>query len=113
VVLSTGEFDFLEDNFEYDAKTEYHLPSQITICAPGVLNATLKMRRILEAQNMLENLGTVLRFLAKHGLRISPGYFRLVSDFELAVTRHGESIRESGTTLHEIVLFKPVQQEPA
>jgi hypothetical protein len=37
----------------------------------------------------------------------------LASDFALAVTRDGESVQESGTTLHEIVLFKPVQQEAA
>ena len=44
-------------------------------------------------------------------LRIKPGYFRLLSDFELDVTRDGKTVKETGTTLHEIVLFKPAQRE--
>ncbi|MCX6033040.1 MAG: hypothetical protein NT169_27620 [Chloroflexi bacterium] len=113
VILSTGEFDFRKDDFEYNPTADYQFPKQITIHAPGALSATLKTRRILEAQDMLENFSPVLRFLAKNILRIKPGYFRLVSDFELEVTRDGASVKETGTTLHEIVLFKPVHQEPA
>jgi len=112
VILSTGEVDFLKDNFEYNPKAKYQFPKQVTIHAPGELKATLKMKRILEAQDMLENFSPVLRFLAMNILRIQPGYFRLESNFELAVTRDGKSVNESGTTLHEIVLFKPVGQEP-
>lgn len=111
VILSTGEFDFLKDDFEYNEKTKYQFPKQITIDAPGAMKATLKMKRILEAQDMLENFSPVLRFLAKNILRIKPGYFRLESDFELEVTQAGKSAKETGTNLHEIVLFKPVQQE--
>jgi len=111
VVLSTGEFDFLKDDFEYNSKANYQFPTKIIINASGVLKATLKMKRILEAQDMLENFNPVLRFLAKYLLRIKPGYFRLESAFELEVMREGKSARENGTTLHEIVLFKPVKQE--
>jgi hypothetical protein len=113
VVLSTGEFNFLQDDFEYNSKAKYQFPTKITLNAPGALNATLKMKRILEAQDMLENFNPVLRFLAKNLLRIKPGYFRLESDFDLEVMREGKSAKENGTTLHEIVLFKPVKQEPA
>jgi len=60
---------------------------------------------------MLENFGSLLRLLAKYILRIKPGYFRLESDFTLEVIRAGKSVKETGRTLHEIVLFKPVQQE--
>jgi len=111
VVLSTGEFDFLKDDFEYNQKAKYQFPKKITINTPGTLTATLKLKKILEAQDLLENFNPVLHFLAKNILRIKPGYFRLVSDFEMEVTRQGKSIKEAGTTLHEIVLFKPVQQE--
>ena len=62
---------------------------------------------------MLDNFNPVLRFIAKYILRIKPGYFRLFSDFELEARRDGQAVKETGTTLHEIVLFKPVQQEPA
>ncbi len=113
VILSTGEFDFLKDDFEYNARAKYRFPKTILINAPGTLAATLKMSKILEAQDMLDNFGPVLRLLAKHVLKIQPGYFRLASDFELEVTRKGASKKETGTTLHEIVLFKPVQPEAA
>jgi hypothetical protein len=113
VILSTGEFDFLKEDFEYNPRAKYQFPKKITINAPGTLAATLKMVKILEAQDMLDNFSPVLRFLAKNILKVKPGYFRLVSDFELAVTRKGESVRETGTTLHEIVLFKPAQPEAA
>ena len=111
VVLSTGEFDFLKDDFEYNPIAKYHFPKQITILAQDKLKTTLRMNRILEAQDMLENFNPVLGFLAKHVLGIQPGYFRLESDFELEVTRDGKSVKENGRTLHEIVLFKPVQEE--
>jgi hypothetical protein len=113
VILSTGEFDFFKEDYEYNPRAKYYFPKKITISAPGALKATLKMKRILEAQDMLENFNPVLRFLAKNILKIKPGYFRLLSDFEIEVTRAGKSVKETGSTLHEIVLFKPVQQETA
>lgn len=109
VILSTGEFDFLKDEFEYNPKAKYQFPKQVTIHAPGELKITLNMKRILEAQDMLENFNLALRILAKNILRIQPGYFRLLSEFELDVTRDGKSIKEIGETLHEIVLFKSVR----
>ena len=51
----------------------------------------------------------VLGFLAKNVLRMKPGYFRLHSNFELEVTHEGETHKESGSTLHEIVLFKSAE----
>ena len=109
VVLSTGEFDFFKDDFEYNSKAKYAFPRQITILVHDKLKTTLKMNRILEAQDMLENFNPVLRILAKHVLRIQPGYFRLESDFDMEVARDGRSVKENGRTLHEIVLFKPVR----
>jgi len=58
---------------------------------------------------MLENYNPVLSFIARNILRIKPGYFRLDSDFELEVRRGEEITREAGRTLHEIVMFKPVE----
>jgi len=111
VILSTGEFDFLKDDFEYNPQANYSFPKQVSIHAPNTLNVNLKMKRILEAQDMLERFNPVLRFFARNILGIKPGYFRLESDYELEVIRAGKSVKEIGTTLHEIVLFKPVQQE--
>ncbi len=111
VILSTGAFNFLMDDFEYNSQADYSFPRQISLHAPDQLIAKLKMKRILEAQDMLENFNPVLRALAKYILRIKPGYFRLESDFELEVIRDGIPVKESGVTLHEIVLFKPVRRE--
>jgi hypothetical protein len=111
VILSTGEFDFLTEDFEFNPRTKYAFPKSVTINAPEALNATLRMKIILEAQDMLENFSPVLRFLAKNILHIKPGYFRLRSDFDLEVTQDGTSVKENGVTMHEIVLFKPVHQE--
>lgn len=58
---------------------------------------------------MLDRFGAVLRFLARHFLRMKPGYFRLQSDFELEVNQKGTKHKESGSTLHEIVLFKSAE----
>ena len=109
VILSTGEFDFFKEDFEYNSRAKYQFPRKIVINAQNELDATLNVKKVLEAQDMLENYNPVLRFIAKNILRLKPGYFRLVSDFELEVTRGGKTTKEEGTTLHEIVLFKPLE----
>jgi len=107
VILSTGEFDFIKEDYEYNPKAKHQFPRKIIISAPHELEAALNVKKVLEAQDMLENYNPVLRFIAKNVLRVKPGYFRLVSDFELEVTRGGKITKEAGTTLHEIVMFKP------
>jgi hypothetical protein len=107
VILSTGEFDFIQDDYEYNPRAKYRFPRKLIIRAPHELDATLKVKEVLEAQDMLENYSPVLRFIAKNVLRLKPGYFRLVSDSELEVTHGGKTTKEAGTTLHEIVMFKP------
>lgn len=107
VILSTGEFDFFQDDFEYNLKAKYQFPKKIVISAPPEFDATLKVKKVLEAQDMLENFNPFLRFIARYILQLKPGYFRLESDFELEVGHGGITAKEAGTTLHEIVLFKP------
>lgn len=107
VILSTGEFDFEMEDYEFDPRAKYRFPRQLRINAPQVLNAVLSVKKVLEAQDMLENYHPALRFLVKNILQIKPGYFRLISDFTMVVTRNGQTSTETGTTLHEIVLFKP------
>ena len=112
VILSTGEFDFLQDGFSYNPRAKHQFPSKITINAPGKMNVLLNLDRTLEAQDMLDNFNPIFRFLAKYILRIKPGYFRNLSNFELEVIRNGKTVKETGTTLHEIVIFKPIQEDP-
>jgi hypothetical protein len=58
---------------------------------------------------MLGSFNLLLRLIAKYLLRLSPGYFRLQSDFEISVTRQGKTNKETGTALHEIVLFRSAE----
>ena len=109
VYLSTGEFDFHKEDFEYNPRAKYQFPRKVIICSPPELNVTLNVKQVLEAQDMLENYNPVLSFIARNILRIKPGYFRLASNFELEVKRREEITREVGRTLHEIVMFRPVE----
>ena len=106
VVLSTGEFEFGKENYEYDSKAKHSYPRRITISVPNELEIGLDARRVLEGQDMLENLSLPIRLIARHLLRLRPGYLRLESDFEMDVTRNGIADREKGTAIHEIVMFR-------
>ena len=106
VVLSTGEFEFGKESFDYNPVAKHGYPKRLTISVPNQLDLGLEVRRVVEAQDMLENLSLPLRLMARHLLRLRPGYFRLESDFELDVTRNGVANREKGTALHEIVMFR-------
>jgi predicted secreted hydrolase len=109
VILSTGEFDFNKADFEYNPGAKHSYPKQLTIKVPGQMEANLRVKEVLEAEDMLNNFAPVLRFIAKNLLRLKPGYFRLASDFEISVTRDAKTNHETGTTLHEIVMFKPAR----
>jgi hypothetical protein len=109
VTLSTGEYDFIKQDFEYSPGAKHSYPRKVTIRVSDRLEANLSVKQVLEAVDMLNNFNPVLRFFAKHLLRLKPGYFRLASDFDLTVARDGGTVKESGTTLHEIVLFKSAE----
>ena len=106
VILSTGEFEFGKENYEYNPETRHNYPRRITISVPNELEIGLDVRRILESQDMLKNFSLPLRLIARYLMRVQPGYFRLESDFEIDLTRNGITSRERGTALHEIVLFR-------
>ena len=109
VILSTGEFDFSKQDFEYNSRAKHSYPKKLTISVPDQLEANLSVKEVLEAEDMLNNFSPVLRFIAKNVLRLKPGYFRLASDFDINVTRGDKANREMGTTLHEIVMFKSAE----
>lgn len=71
------------------------------------MSAVLSVNKVLEAEDMLNNFNPFLRLIVKNIIGLKPGYFRLVSDFEIDVNHEGVSKKETGTTLHEIVMFKP------
>jgi hypothetical protein len=109
VKLSTGQFEFSKEDFDYDQRANHRYPKKVTISVPNELVVSLRVRKILESQNMLDNFSLPLRLIAKYLLRLRPGYFRLLSDFEINATREGKSNKETGTALHEIVLFRSAE----
>jgi Svf1-like C-terminal lipocalin-like domain len=108
VVLSTGEFDFVPEGFEYDDRPRHSYPKSLELRAPGEIDVSMNVKRVLEAEDLLENFPPLLRLLAKYVLRLKPGYFRLLSDFEIELMVGGEPRKEQGRTLHELVAFKPI-----
>lgn len=110
VILSTGEFDFRPDDYEFSPQAKYWFPKHVDLQAAGSFQAVLTLKDLLEAQDMLKNFNPLLRLLAGKILRLKPGYFRLVSDCDLDVTRDGTTRSETGMALHEIVLFKAVAE---
>jgi hypothetical protein len=61
IVLSTGEFEFLMDDFEYNPAVKYHFPNKIAIRASRTLQAVLNKHKVLEAQDMLVNFNPAVR----------------------------------------------------
>ena len=108
-ILSSGEYEFTKKDFEFNSEAKHSFPHRIAITVPEEMEVVLTVDRVLEAEDMLDNFHPVLGFLAKNVLRMKPGYFRLLSNFELEVTHEGETQKETGSTLHEIVLFKSAE----
>ncbi|MFW9908937.1 MAG: lipocalin-like domain-containing protein [Candidatus Thorarchaeota archaeon] len=105
VFLSSGEYEFTQEDFEYSVAAGHSYPRSISINVPGELEAKLDVVKVFEQVNMLDNFNPILAFLAKNILRLKPGYFRLNSDFTLKVTRDQATTTETGRTLHEVVTF--------
>ena len=55
VILSTGEFEFIKQDFEYNASAKHSYPRKVTIRVPGQLEANLTAKEVLEAEDMLNN----------------------------------------------------------
>jgi len=104
VFLSSGEYEFTQEDFEYSEAAGHSYPRTIVIRVPGELEVQLDVAKIYEEVNMLDMFNPVLAFLAKNVLRMKPGYFRLNSDFTLKVIK--DQTEETGSTLHEVVTFK-------
>ncbi|UCG82347.1 MAG: hypothetical protein JSW38_09100, partial [Dehalococcoidia bacterium] len=108
VVLSTGEFDFIKEDFKYSPGAKHSYPRKLIIRVPE-LEVSLGVRDVLESQDMLKYFSLPIRIIAKYLLRLKPGYFRLASDFEIEVKSEGKTHKETGTALHEIVLFRSAE----
>lgn len=108
ILLSTGEYELVQENFAYDNKAENKYPKSLTFKIPNQLETTLSVQKIIDSGNILELFGipSIIRFIVKYILRLKPGYFRFNSNFNLNVSFEGKSYQEQGTTLHEMVILK-------
>ncbi len=102
IILSTGEYELIEDEFQYDDKAKNNYPLSLEFVLSEQNRITLRVENIIDSDYMLSEFNPILGFLAKNILKLSPGYFRLNSKFEI----NYDSNIEKGTTLHEMVILK-------
>jgi hypothetical protein len=106
IVLSTGEYDLIQENFQYDDKAENNYPQILQFKIPEGHEITLSVQNIIDSGNLLFELSPLLRFIAKNLLKLKPSYFRFNSKFEVNINYDGNNYKEQGTTLHEMVIVK-------
>lgn len=106
VFLSSGEYELSMSDFEYVEKAGNKYPHFLKIEVPDRHEITLEVQNIIDSDNLLYELGPLMRFLAKNIMKVRPGYFRLNSKFILNISDNGKIVTEEGTTLHEMVIAK-------
>ncbi|MFW9938731.1 MAG: hypothetical protein ACFFD5_13870, partial [Candidatus Thorarchaeota archaeon] len=106
IVTSTGEFDLISKDFQYNEKARNMYPKTLIFELSNQNKIVLEVAKIIDADQLLSDFNPVLRFLAKNILKINPGYFRFNSKFEIQMTQNGESYKEKGNTLHEMVIVR-------
>ncbi|MFX0080640.1 MAG: lipocalin-like domain-containing protein [Candidatus Hodarchaeota archaeon] len=105
-ILSTGEYELFQNDFEYNERAGNKYPKVLKFNFDSRGEIILQVQEIIDADNLLYELGPVTRFLAKNLLRLKPGYFRLNSKFQLNIRIDGKLHSEKGVTLHEMVITK-------
>lgn len=106
VILSTGEYDLIQENLSYNDKAGNKYPKLLKFNISRQHEITLDVQEIIDADNLLFELGRLTRFIAKYILKLKPGYFRFNSKFELNISDEGKIFVEKGSTLHEMVISK-------
>jgi predicted secreted hydrolase len=106
VFLSSGEYELTQENFEFNDKAGNKYPKILKFNIGNQHEITLNVQELIDADNLLLELGAITRFFAKNLLKLKPGYFRLNSKFQLNMLHEGKSYIENGSTLHEMVITK-------
>lgn len=108
IVLSTGEMTLTEGPTVFHDGAGRDYPTWVRLEVPGRLDLRLDVERIIDAQDLLDEVPVVRTRPVKalvHKL-VRPGYFRFDSRFELTVIEDGQEIRRTGRTLHEMVALR-------
>ena len=90
-------------SFDDVANRDY--PATLSLISDQV-DLTFMVRRIVHAQDLLEMIPVVRSRVIKplvNKFLGRPGYFRFESEFDLTVRLDDEVLKETGTTLHEMV----------
>jgi hypothetical protein len=106
IILSTGEFDLIDKDFQYNEKAGNYYPKSLEFVLSKHQKISLNVQKIIDADNLLFELNPFIRFLAKYLLRIKPGYFRMKSNFLIDFEYDGNIYKEEVDTLHEMVIVK-------
>jgi len=106
IILSTGEYELIEENFQYNEKARNKYPQNLKFKLSEQNEVNLNVNKIIDADHLLSEFNPILRFLAKNILKLNPGYFRFNSNFEIKMTHNGMHYKEQGNTLHEMVIVK-------
>jgi len=105
IFLSSGEYELIAEDFEYNEKANNKYPKSLTFKFAENQTITMKVERIVDADNLLNEFGPLVRFIGKHLLRLKPGYFRFNSKVEFDMVIEGESFKEKGDMLHEQIIL--------
>jgi hypothetical protein len=109
VVLSTGEVELTEGPMHFHSGANREYPEWIRLDVPGELTLTLNVERIIDAQDLLDEVPVVRSRAVKpliHRLLGRPGYFRFDSTFELVLADQHGGETLTGRTLHEMVALR-------
>jgi predicted secreted hydrolase len=106
IILSTGEFALIDKDFQYDEIAGNKYPKTLVFKLSEQQMIFLDVQKVIDADNLLFELNPIVRFLAKYLLRLKPGYFRLKSKFLIDFVYDGNTYKEQGDTLHEMVIVK-------
>jgi len=106
VILSSGEYELIQDNFEYNDKAGNRYPKYLKFKLSDQQNISLEVQNIIDADNLLYELNPLVRFIVKKILHLKPGYFRFNSNFIIEFLYEGKTYREEGNLLHEMVIVK-------
>ncbi|BBH15731.1 hypothetical protein Back2_00180 [Nocardioides baekrokdamisoli] len=106
VLLSTGEVTLTEGPMHFHPGANREHPEWIQLEVPGELTLRLDVERIIDAQDLLDEVPVVRSRVVKpivHKLVGRPGYFRFDSRFTLSIAGREPVV---GHTLHEMVALR-------
>ncbi len=106
VIMSTGEYELIAEDFQFNEKANNKYPRVLKFKISDQQHVSLEVKNIIDADNLLFEMGPILRFIVRRILKLKPGYFRLNSEFNIDFHYEGKTYKEKGNTLHEMVIAK-------